>query len=244
MAIRYDSQLKAEVRRTVKSFNAKIRRLEAKGVSAGLLPEKVSSKEIQEGIQNRRDLRKRLQQLDEFTSAGIVEESQGGLLGTDMLFQYRQGEANKAIRELNKEYEKSLNLNPRYPMMQGEYMNNLKTKMDYLSKDVRSLDIRQINIFNKNLLTPEQRAIKNEQFYSNFRRMLYYNAYRLDIPPMDLEKLSPAELLKLYQTEPSFKMIVEGYLRLKGEAGESDDEEMKEAYEAAKNALVEFKSKQ
>lgn len=240
MAIRYDSQLKSEIRKIVKSFNAKIRRLESKGVSAALLPDKISSKEIQQGFANRKDLRSRLKQLQDFTSAGMVEESEGGLFGTNDLFIYRQGEANKAVRELNKEYEKTLDLNPRYPMMMGEYVNNLKAKMDYLSRDIRSMDVRQIQIFNKNLLTPELKTKKNEQFYSNFRRMLYYNAYRLDIPPMDLEKLTPEELLKLYQTEPSFKMIVEGYLRLKNETGEAEDEEMEEAYSAAKNALVEF----
>ena len=66
MAIRYDSQLKAEIRKTVKAFNAKIRRLEQKGVSAALLPEAVSSKEIQRGITNRKDLRERLKQLPEY----------------------------------------------------------------------------------------------------------------------------------------------------------------------------------
>ena len=105
MAIRYDSQLKAEIRRTVKSFNAKIRRLEAKGVTSALLPDTVSSKEIQQGITNRRELRKRLQQLQEFSSAGTATESEGGLIGTDILFEYRQGEANRAIKEINKEYD-------------------------------------------------------------------------------------------------------------------------------------------
>ena len=106
MAIRYDSQLKAEIRRTVKAFNAKIRRLENKGVSAALLPDSISSKEIQQGIRSRSDLRKRLKELQEFSSAGIATESEGGLIGTDILFQYRQGEANRAIAEIKKEYEK------------------------------------------------------------------------------------------------------------------------------------------
>ena len=103
MAIRYDSQLNAELRRAIRSFNAKIKRLENKGVSASLLPDKVSTKEIKAGILNRRDLRERMNQLNEFSSAGAVTESEGGLMGTDILFQYRQGEANKAVKEINKE---------------------------------------------------------------------------------------------------------------------------------------------
>ena len=175
MAIRYDSQLKAQIRKTVKSFNAKIRRLEAKGVSAALLPNKVSTKEIRAGIDNRKDLRKRLNQLGEFTSAGIVEETETGLLGTNELFMYRQGEANRAIEALQREYDKINNIETRYPMMQGEYAANLRAKMDYLARDIRTLDIKQINIFNKNLFTPEQKSLKDEQFYNNFQRFCNKN---------------------------------------------------------------------
>lgn len=242
MAIRYDSQLKAEIRKTVKAFNAKIRRLEQKGVSAALLPESVSSKDIQKGFENRKDLRSRLKQLNEFTSAGIVEESEGGLLGTNMLFEYRQGEANKAVRQLRKEYQDTQTIDTRYPMMLGEYGSNLKAKMDYLSRDVRKMDIRQIQIFNKNLLTPEQKILKDETFYNNFEKMLFYNAYRGDIDFTFIEnirQLTPQQLLELYNTNPAFKMIVEGYLRLRQESGYDVDEDLKEAYKAANYSVLE-----
>ena len=246
MAIRYDSQLKSEIRKTVKSFNAKIRRLDAKGVSAALLPKKVSSKELRQGFDNRRDLRKRINQLNEFTSAGIVEETETGLLGTNELFMYRQGEANRAIQALQQEYNTIDNLETRYPMMKGEYASNLRAKMNYLARDIRTLDVKQVNIFNKNLLSPEERRIKDEQFYNNFQRMLFFNAYKGDIPPSLLrqisayvERLSPQELLELHNTEPAFKAITEGYQRNKAETGEIDEQENKEAYNALLEKLIE-----
>ena len=239
MAIRYDSQLKSEIRKTVKSFNAKIRRLESKGVSAALLPNKVSSKEIQAGMQSRRDLRKRLQQLGEFSSAGVVEESQGGLLGTNTLFQYRQGEANRAIQGINKEYDKLINTQSAAPMMQGEYAANLRAKMNYLARDVRSLDIKQINIFNKNILTPEQKYAKDEQFYQNFNRMLFYDAYAAGLPPAlireiseKLEKFTPQQLLELYRTEPSFKAVTDVYMRSKQSQQFEAEAEIEEQFKA------------
>ena len=249
MAIRYDSQLKAQIRKAVKSFNAKIRRLEAKGVSASLLPDALSSKELQQGFNNKRDLRNRLKQLQEFSSAGIVEESEGGLLGTDILFQYRQGEANKAIQEINKEYEKVLNLDTRYPMMQSEYTANLKSKMDYLARDIRSMDVRQINIFNKNLLTPEKRTAMNELFYQNFNRMLFFDAYKANLPPAlvaritsKLEKLPPSRVLELFNTEPAFKAVTDTYQKGKREAQDVSDEETKEQFEALDERLDEILS--
>ena len=250
MAIRYDSQLKAEIRKAVKSFNAKIRRLEAKGVTAALLPSLVSTKEIRAGITNKRDLRKRLKQLADFSSAGTVETTEAGLVGTNILFQYRQAEANKAIQQINKEYEKVLNLNTRYPMMQGEFASNLQAKMEYLSRDIKSLDIRQVQIFNKNILTPEKINIKNEQFYQNFNRMLFFNAYKSGISPTlmnsiltKIEQLPPSRLLELYSTNPAFASVKDVYMKGKAEAGELSDEEAREQLEALDESLSEEISK-
>ena len=247
MAIRYDSQLKEELRRTVKAFNAKIRRLEAKGVTAALLPDKVSVKALKAGITNRRDMRSRLKQLQDFSSAGVATESEGGLIGTDILFQYRQGEANRAVQEINKEYQKVLKLNTRYPMMQGEYVSNLRSKMDYLERDIRSMDIRQINIFNKNLLSPEQKTIKDETFYQNFNRMLFFDAYKAALPASlvgeimrKLELLPPSKVLELFNTEPSFKAVTDTYQKGKAESQDVSDEDTREQFEALNQRLDEI----
>lgn len=231
MAIRYDSQLNQQIRNTVKSFNAKVRRLEAKGVSAALLPDKISSKEIKAGIKSRSDLRSRISQLQDFSSAGATFKSEGGLIGTDVLFQYRQSEANKAIEAINKEYQKVLKLNTRYPMMQSEYTSNLQSKMNYLSRDIQSMDVRQVQIFNKNLLTPEERGIRDETFYNNYIKMLFFDAYKGDLSPElvrsiieNIEKIPPSRLLELYQTDPAFKEVGEKYRKHKDEAYTDEEE--------------------
>lgn len=239
MAIRWNSQLKAELRATVKSFNAKVRRLQSKGVTAALLPDTISSKEIQRGITSRRDLEKRLAQLRDFTSAGVVERSEGGVMGTNELFLYRVGEANKAVEQIKQEYDRIEAIQTRYPMMKSEYQANLESKMEYLSRDIRKLDVRQINIFNKNILTYEQKTIKDEQFYQNFNKMIFFNAYKASLPPAlvariaaNVDKFTPAELLELYATEPTFNAVKETYERGKKEGQEKSDEEVKEDYEA------------
>ena len=250
MAIRYDSQLRGEIRRTVKSFNAKIRRLEAKGVSSALLPDSVSSKELREGFANRRDLRTRLQQLQEFTSAGETFTSEGGLVGTNKLFMYRQGEANKAVKEINKQYLRALNPNTMYPMMQGEYVNNLKSKMDYLSRDIEKMDIRQVKIFNKNLLTPEERTRRNEAFYQSYIKMVFYDGYRGAIDPDTVKELTdliykipPEKLLELYNTNPAIRGIADKYIEYKMQAGTITDAELQDYINSATAVLMEELSK-
>lgn len=250
MAIRFNSQLKSEIRRTVKAFNAKIRRLESKGVSAALLPSKISSKELQKGFNSKRELRARLKALWDFTSAGETETTEGGLIGTAKLIQYREGEANKAIKAINAEYQRAIKVDTRYPMMKGEYVNSLEAKMRYLSRDIRKMDIQQVQIFNKNLLTPEQRKIKDEQFYTNFTRMIFFDAYKAGLPPSLInrittlmEELSPAELLELHGTEPTFKGVTDIYMLSNMENVEVPDEEVEERFNALEARLQEIVAK-
>lgn len=246
MAIRWNSQLKAELRKTVKSFNAKIRRLQQKGVTAALLPDMISSREIRQGITNRRDLEKRMAQLREFTSAGVVEKSEGGVMGTNELFLYRVGEANKAVRAIQEEYNRIEAIQTRYPMMKSEYQSNLESKMEYLSRDLRKLNIQQVQIFNKNLLTAEQKTIRDEQFYRNFNKMIFFNAYKASLPPSlvariaaNVDKFTPSELLELYATEPTFRSVKEMYEMGKQEGQEKSDEEVEEEYEALAERMEE-----
>ena len=247
MAIRWNSQLKAELRATVKSFNAKIRRLQNKGVTAALLPDTISSKEIQRGITSRRDLERRLSQLRDFTSAGVVERSEGGVYGTNQLFLYRVGEANKAINQIKQEYNRIEAIPTRYPMMKSEYQANLDAKMEYLSRDIRKLDVRQLNIFNRNLLTYEQKTIKDENFYNNFAKMIMFNAYQAGLPAeltsrilSKFDKFTPAELLELYATEPTFNAVKEMYERGKKEGYQKDSQEVQEEYEAMNSRMDEI----
>ena len=251
MAIRWNRQLKAEVRRTVKSFNAKIRRLQRKGVTAAVLPERISSKELQAGITNRRELEGRLSQLREFTSAGIVERSEGGVLGTNQLFLYRVGEANKAIKAIQDEYNRIERIQTRYPMMKSEYQANLESKMEYLARDITKLDVRQLQIFNKNLLNIEQRTIRDEQFYTNFNKMIFYNAYKAGVPPELISRISnlvskftPAQLLELYATEPTFRSVKDIYILNKNESTAKTDSEVIEEHQALADRLEELASKQ
>ena len=246
MAIRWNSQLKSELRKVVKSFNAKVRRLQKKGVTAALLPDTISSREIQAGITNRRDLEKRLSQLRDFTSAGVVEKSEGGVMGTNQLFLYRVGEANKAIQAIKEEYERIEAVDTRYPMMKSEYQSNLEAKMEYLSRDIRKLDVKQVQIFNKNILTEEKKTIRDEQFYNNFNKMIFFNAYKASLPPAlvariaaNIDKFTPAELLELYATEPTFRSVKEMYEMGKHEGQEKSDEEVEEEYEALAERIEE-----
>ncbi len=214
MAIRYDKQLKNEIYKAVRSFNAKVSRLEQKGVSAALLPERVSTKTIKQNYTNRRQLRSYLKSLQEFTSKGQTFKSKGGVTGTTQLFQYNVKRANRATAALSRERKKLADIPTRYPMMKSENISLLESKMSYLKRDIYNLDIKQINIYKRNIESTFNRNKQNAIFHKNFKTMMLSVGYRAGIDTGFLEKLGnkfdrlpPNKLLELYRTNPAFGVI-------------------------------------
>lgn len=244
MAIRYNKQLQNEIYKAVRSFNAKISRLQSKGVSAALLPDRLSTKSIKANYTNRRQLRTYLKSLQEFTSKGQVFKSEGGVTGTTQLFEYNIKRSNKATRKLQNELKSLSEIPTRYPMMKSENITLLQSKLNYLKRDIYQLDVRQINVFKRNIETTFKEREKSLIFHDNFNKMMLATGYRAGIDKSYLSrlaakfsKLPPAKLLELYRTNPAFTMVTEKY---KTEQGvDIDEEETKQTYEAIENIIDE-----
>ena len=244
MAIRYNKQLNAEIHKAVRSFNAKVRRLQAKGVSAALLPDLVSTKSIKANADNRRQLRSKLQSLQELSSRGQTFRSEGGVTGTTVLFEYNIKQANKATRQLQKERKNLAEIPTRYPMMKSESSSLLQSKLNYLKRDIYKLDVQQINIFKRNIETTLKSKEKNAIFQQNYKKMLLATAYRAGVDPKLIARISdkidriPAnKLLELYRTSPAIVSVTEKYQSPEGV--ELDESETEETYAAIDNILDE-----
>lgn len=243
MAIRYDKQLKNEIYKAVRSFNAKISRLERKGVSAALLPDRISTQNIKQNYTNRRQLRSYLASLQDFTSKGQVFKSKGGVTGTTQLFQYNIKRANKATAALSRERRNLADIPTRYPMMKSENISLLESKMKYLKRDIYNMDIRQINIFKRNIESTFNRNKQNSVFHKNFNTMMLANGYRAGLSESFLNRLAnkmdriaPEKLLELYRTIPSFSSIVEKYQAAKNDIS-FEEQEIQNMYEAVEAEL-------
>lgn len=241
MAIRYNKQLQNEIYKAVRSFNAKITRLERKGVSAALLPDRLSTKSIKANYTNRRQLRSFLSGLQEFSSKGQTFRSEGGVTGTTLLFEYNVKRANKATRKLKGELNTLAQIPTRYPMMKSENVSLLESKMNYLRKDIYKLNIQQINIFKRNIEVTMKSREKETLFHSNFKKMLLSVGYRsgmninrLDRIAMKFDRLPANTLLRLYRTNPAFS-IIEWYKAPDGTELSEDD--IDEAYSSMENIL-------
>lgn len=218
MAIRYDRSLQTEIRRVVKNFNAKRRRLEKQGRKD--LPPKVSVKELK-GFTRRRELYTALSDLRRFSKKGAenrVKIQAGNITKWELeTLKQRSRRAKISISRRLKGVEEREKSAP-YKGMVRDFIKNLQYQREYLDKDITKMSGARLRTYRKIVDRNEDRKIKNETFYENFFDMLFKDAYvagidqeRLDALEKKLRKLTPEQLALAYNEEPVLHNILEKY---------------------------------
>lgn len=161
-------EMNSELRKAVTSFNRKIKRLEAKGVTASLLPERASVREIKNVYQDSEAINEKIQELASFTSRGKTRSNKKGVIGTDTMFAYADAR-NAKMAKIYKEQIKSARAKKgRYTGLKRQYISNRQAKIKYLSKSVEDMDARGILRQSQNVLTKEKLFKKNVTFRNNY----------------------------------------------------------------------------
>ena len=172
MAINLSPEMNSELRKAVTSFNRKIKRLEAKGVTASLLPEKVNVRDLKRAYRDSESLNRKIRQLANFTSKGATITTKKGIVGTEAMFNYREQQKQEMIR-VYKQQKNVIRANPiRYKGRTTSYLKNLTAKIKYLEKSSRRRDARALLNESRNMLTPEALVKKNARFRANYYRTL------------------------------------------------------------------------
>ncbi len=182
-------EMSAELRRAVKAFNRKIRRLEAKGVTASLLPEKASAKALKNAYKDSESLRQRLDMMASFSSKGATRRNRQGVVGTDAMFEYRKKENAEGIKIYRQQLEQASHQKTRYKSRLREYKRNLQSKIKYLGKDVEKIDARTMMRQYQNNMTNERLFLKNKTYRNNFMDKLDEYAEIGEINPKKLKLL-------------------------------------------------------
>ena len=223
--MKYTKEQNLELRKAVANFNKKRKRLEQKGVSPSLLPSKASVKALKLAYDNKRDLNRRLEQLNKFTSAGEVRENLKGIQGTNELFKYRQKEINKRRQSVSRQLSKVKHTKLPYKSVKEDAELNLQAREKYLDKDIETIDLNTLQRLNQNALNKEDLAVMDERYYNNIFKMLYqetqysdYDKSKYRAIEKELRKLTPSQLVELTETDPIVKQIVEQYEGSKKEA--------------------------
>lgn len=207
-------------RRIVKSYNQKLARARNRGLS--YLPEKQSLRELRQQFPNRKDLANHLTQLEAFNKMGksafdVVETDGGGKLSR---YQYYYIKAN--LDDTKEFYFKQLDEarkvfgNDPYSIAKRDYVLNLEAKLNYLYRDIDSLDQSGIKTFQKYISHSMNAEIMKSKNFRSFlggvediMDMLGYDKKTINTLYDKLEELTAAEFIKLYQESDLINRIYE-----------------------------------
>ena len=228
MAIRYDKKLNQEINRTIKNFNQKIARLEKQ--ERELLPSKITKKELKNSVYNRRELQRKLKELQRFSNRGAEDiiETKGGVKLTQYELSNIKRENTRVKRNITSEINRLKGDKPKIfgktqtstfsEMGDTEYLN-LVARRKALEKDVNKLSRDEFERLKKLIeKTGRNQQYMNNIFKQNYFEMLtelaYYFDYdndKLNILKQKLMSLKPNNFLKLFKEDKSIRAILDYY---------------------------------
>ncbi len=226
MAIRYDKKLRTEIKKLVKNYNAKIKRLEGKeGIT---LPSRISFKSIRSRSKNRADLRRLIKNLAEFTKRGGEKNItvKGRVIPR---YQFNQAKRFRSLikRRLKAREEFAKTTYPTYEGVKERF-----TIAEQFDEEIRNIEAQKERLLDVDFLdfsTSEMskylvdleanaRTVNLTQWQQNYADMLLdvgyvhgINHQRLHDLREKLLSLSPAQFDKLFKTESTIKQIIYYY---------------------------------
>lgn len=228
MAIRYDKKLNQEINKTIKNFNQKIARLEKQ--QRELLPTKVTKKQITENVYTRKDLRRKLKELQSFSERGAEEviTTKGGVRLTKYELQKVKKENARLKASISREIKRLSTKKPKIfgkeqattfaEMGDTDYLNLVARRMA-LEKDITRLTKEEFEGLRKLMgKTRNAKDYMDYVFKENYFEMLtdlgYYFNYdneKLTNLKDQLMKLNTNDFMKLFREDKSIRAILDYY---------------------------------
>lgn len=227
--IRYDKKLNEQIYNTLKKYNSKIDRL-ARQHSAYMLPQKITKQDLMELSYTRRDLQRRLQNLEEFTKRGAEKSilTKSGYAVSKYELDYLKKERARVKRKLSREinyYEKT---KPKlfgktqartFAQMGDSLYLNLLARYESINKDIENMAIDELMEYRKLLeVIGKDKDYLAENFKENYLQMLTdvgyhvgYNKRKLDKLKDALGEIDPRKFYDLYINEKSIKDVANYY---------------------------------
>ena len=228
MAIRYDKKLNQEINRTIKNFNQKIARLEKQ--ERELLPSKITKKDLKESVYTRRELQRKLRELQRFSKRGAEDiiTTRGGV----RLTKYELNEIKRENARVKRNITREINrLRVEKPKIFGKSQSatfsqmgdtdylNLVARRKALEKDINKLSREEFERFTKLVeKTGRNQEYMNNIFKENYFDMLTKTAYyfdydndKLNMLKQKLMSLKPNDFLKLFKEDKSIRAILDYY---------------------------------
>lgn len=224
MAIKFDKAYNAEIRRVVRNFNQKRNRAIKRGYK--YLPPKMTVSELKSRYTSRSQLNRDLNALKRFNREGDkalkVVETSGGAKAIKWEYDYLKKNLQYAKEFYDREIEDAARLDTPMMVAKSEYINNLKSKRDYLNLELTELSQSQFRTFRNTI---------NEYLYANERNMTGYRNWMNEVELImrnlgydnktinkffeGFNELSPRQFLTMYRQSQLVSRIYELYIPTK-----------------------------
>lgn len=224
MAIKFDKAYNAEIRRVVRNFNQKRNRAIKRGYK--YLPPKMTVSELKSRYTSRSQLNRDLNALKRFNREGDkalkVVETSGGAKAIKWEYDYLKKNLQYAKEFYDREIEDAARLDTNMRVAKAEYLNNLKSKRDYLNLELAELSQSQFRTFRNTI---------NEYLYANERNMKGYRNWMNEVELImrnlgydnktinkffeGFNELTPRQFLTMYRQSQLVSRIYELYIPTK-----------------------------
>lgn len=224
MAIRFDKSYNAEIARVVKNFNQKRNRAIQRGYR--YLPPKLTVSELKSRYTSRAQLNRDLNAYRRFNKEGDkalkVVETSGGAKAIKWEYDYLKNNLRYAKEFYDREIADASKLDTPMMVAKAEYINNLKSKRDYLNLEITELSQSQFRTFRNTI---------NEYLYANERNMSGYRNWMNEVELImrnlgydnstinkffeGFNELTPRQFLNMYRQSALVSRIYELYIPTK-----------------------------
>lgn len=221
MAIRFDPAYNAEIKRVVRNFNQKRNRAIKRGYR--YLPPALTVRELKSRYTTRRQLNRDLNALKRFNREGDkalkVVETSGGAKAIKWEYDYLKRNLQYAKEFYDREIEDAARLDTDMMVAKAEYLNNLKSKRDYLNLELSELSQSQFRTFRNTI---------NEYLYANERNISGYRNWMNEVELImrnlgydnktinkffeGFNELTPRQFLNMYRQSALVSRIYELYI--------------------------------
>lgn len=224
MAIKFDPAYNAEIRRVVKNFNQKRNRAIKRGYR--YLPPTLTVSELKSRYTTRRQLNRDLNLIKKFNTKGDdalrVVETSGGAKAIKWEYEYLKKNLQYAKEFYDREIRDAARLDTPMMVSKSEYINNLKSKRDYLNLELSELSQSQFRTFRNTI---------NEYLYANERNLSGYRNWMNEVELImrnlgydnktinkffeGFNELTPRQFLNMYRQSALVSRIYELYIPTK-----------------------------
>lgn len=245
MSIRYDTKLTKEIQRVVRNFNQKVDRLEKINRKLGIydLPDKVSIKALKKSVTSRKELYRTLDNLSLYSTRDI-EKSMSTASGTMSRYDYEL--LKKEQRRLKSYYTRKIHsyqdLSPRIAgkkqigtlqTLGDEYLQQLKSRREYLNKEITKLDKDHLEYFIKSIETAGMLEEKASRYYDTYINDMYvklgyaidYDKEKLEYIQKRLKELTPQQFDRARRIEATLQTVDDFYVDVHSEKSLSQNKE-------------------